>query len=623
MRIILIVNFIFQSFQSGTLQPDPMAFFFFADLAWPLFSLFLPRSAVITEADFRVPWLSSLASDSKSPRFTRIVTTPESPRASFTEADSILRSEMTREPCVGSQTGVEGWRVAFSSSLFATSCCLLCSSAGSPSRSSSSSPPLPAKFASLHFTSDVSRACTSSPCIRDFLAGTLSPDPCVLSRLDESLGDLWTCQSSGGGDRFAFHDVHSTLSRHCSDLDCPLLDFSRLQTGLTNLLWAIGEQSTVTVSMETLEMGNPTWNLRWTCSIACTRLSSLQDLRWPDCSASRSFVDFSKRLLMRTRCSKSRRLFSVRIRSSTSSTETLLDESSFSTKYVEEILVVDSFNEWLVLSVWGSLWTSRKSSSMSSALGHTTETWILLGCSGSIPVEDCLLVKSGSRSLCLDFFLRTGATGLSSSVDWNFFRRRGLFWIFLTNLSHPSVILSFELLTNLLRKESLLCSFERVCASSSTSLEQRASRRSFSSLDFLFTLKVSGCSSDFLDFSLKVNLNLGLSKLRDDCTRSLKLCLILPTFRRALNRESSSLIEEESTSTTLEVRAPRDLDPLSSNVWRLERVVSSVEPLSGHLLSSRVSLGRETHRKLGISSANREIWPRFRERRRFGESLLI
>lgn len=144
----------------------------------------------------------------------------------------------------------------------------------------------------------------------------------------------------------------------------------------------------------------------------------------------------------------------------------------------------------------------------------------------------------------LDFFLLRGGIGLSSlsSLDNNFqFPRgtgRGLFWIFLTNLSHPSAILSLELLTNLLKKESLFRNLTLLPLAPSS-----------------YSSRLSFCS-----------------ELRDPG--------ILPSSPRGLNRRSSRsppLIEESSSTPEL----PRGLDEpsLSSNVWRFERVVSSVEPL--------------------------------------------
>lgn len=205
--------------------------------------------------------------------------------------------------------------------------------------------------------------------------------------------------------------------------------------------------------------------------------------------------------------------------------------------------------------------------------------------------------SSTFNGLRVDLCLLTGATGCSSwlligmeasSFERNFLRKtEGLFWMFLTSLSQPSAMLSLELRTSFFRNESLFWSLLRP-ASSFAFVESAGA-----------VWGPSRLAEGLLTFSLNENLNLGLSKrledLLEDDTRSLKLCLIFPSFLRDRNRESSSLSE----GTKFREGAPpsigcsEDLHSLSLNVRRLERAVSAPEPFIGHLLSSRVPLELE------------------------------
>lgn len=209
------------------------------------------------------------------------------------------------------------------------------------------------------------------------------------------------------------------------------------------------------------------------------------------------------------------------------------------------------------------------------------------------------------NGLRVDLCLLTGATGCSSwlligeeasSFERNFLRKtEGLFWMFLTSRSQPSVMLSLELRTSFFRNESLLWS-----------LLQGAS-----SLAFAETTGAvwgsSGLMEGLLTFSLNENLNLGLEDLLEDDTRSLKLCLIFPSFLRDRKRESSSLSEGTKFREGVppSIGCSEDLHSLSLNVWRLERAVSTPEPFIGHLLSSRVPLELGTTASRGVLIADR------------------
>lgn len=169
--------------------------------------------------------------------------------------------------------------------------------------------------------------------------------------------------------------------------------------------------------------------------------------------------------------------------------------------------------------------------------------------------------------------------------------------MFLTSRSQPSVMLSLELRTSFFRNESLFWSLLR---GASSFVESAGAVRGPSTL-----------SEGLLTFSLNENLNRGLSKrledLLEDDTRSLKLCLIFPSFLRDRNRESSSLNEETKLREGVppSIGCSEDLHSLSLNIWRLERAVSAPEPFIGHLLSSRVPLELETTASRGVLIVDR------------------